>query len=133
MNRLKEKKEEKAKPKKKGNKVTRSVVDVLNGNFLSKENAIKHLPYLFFLTGILICYIAYGYYSEKVVKDIAQLDRDLKELKSEETSIKSMMSFHSKQSQVEQKINGLELGLKVPVEPPYVIEVSNDQATQINE
>lgn len=136
MNRLKEKKEEQPKAKAVPNaasKVTRSVVDVLNGNFLSKENAVKHLPYIFFLTFILISYIAYDYYAEKVVKQITQLDKELGELKTEETDIKSELSIDSKQTQVVRKVTELNLGLLVSIEPPQKIVVDQETYETLKE
>jgi hypothetical protein len=132
MNKIKEKKEEKPKTKAKGNKVTRSVVDVLNGNFLSKENAITHLPYLFFLTFILISYIAYGYYAEKVVKEIAQIDKKINTLKWEETNEKSKLSFRSKPSEVKRQVDRWELELD-KTEPAEVIVLTKEQVAAYNE
>lgn len=126
MNRLKDKEEsktsEKPKPiKKGGNKVARSVLNVLNGNFLSKENMVKHLPYLFFLTFILVCYIGYGYFAEKTVKELNRVAKELKELRAEETTIKSNLSKRSKQSQVAAAV--APFGLVESLDPPFKIEV----------
>ncbi len=125
-NKLKEQKETtegtaKEKVSKKENKIARSIIDVLNGSFLSRDNVLKHLPYLFFLTFMVICYIGYGYYTDKTLREISQVDSELKELKSEYISSKSELSYMSKQSQV--AIVAQSLGLKESIEPPKKIVV----------
>ena len=96
------KKEDKPKVKKEAGKVSRSLANIFSGNFLSKDNVVSFLPFMFFLTFIGILYIANGYYAEKVVRDLHRTGNDVKELRSEYITIKSDLNFKSKQSQVAQ-------------------------------
>jgi hypothetical protein len=104
-NRFKEKpeqqEEEKVKvPRKPQGKVARSITAVISGSFLSSEQTIRLLPFIFFLCFLAICYIANGYYAEQKVKQMNKISNELKELKSEYIITKSDLMFVSKQSEV---------------------------------
>ena len=101
--------------------LARTFIGVLNGSFLTKENAVQRLPLLFFLTLLLICYIANTHYAEKTVREIDKLNRDLKELSSEYISTKSDLMFRSKQSEVAKSVE--HMGIKESVVPPKKITV----------
>lgn len=127
MNKFKEKeepKQEAPKPPKKQSKVTRSVVDVVSGSFLSQEQTLKFLPFIFFLALMAICYIANGYYAEEKIRQLNNVNKDLKELRSEYITTKSDLMFISKQSEVAKA--ALELGIKESVVPPQKIIVKTD-------
>ncbi len=99
----------------------RALVRFLNGNFLSREEVIARLPYFFFLAFLMICYIAYGYYTEKTVKELYKVRGEVKELRSEYITTKSELMFKSKRSEVVQATEPL--GLKESTEPPEKIVI----------
>ncbi len=103
------KKEEKPKVKKEAGKVSKSLANIFSGNFLSKDNVVSFLPFMFFLTFMGILYIANGYYAEKVVRDLHRTGNDVKELRSEYITIKSDLNYKSKQSQVAQATESIEV------------------------
>ena len=117
MNQFKEK--EKETKKIKPGKVTKSFIDVINGNFLAKEGVVNSLPYIFFLTLIALCYIGNGYYAEDTVRDINNMNNQLKELRSEYLTTKSELMFKSKQSEVASALEPM--GIKESVVPPKKI------------
>ncbi|MDQ3108582.1 MAG: FtsL-like putative cell division protein [Bacteroidota bacterium] len=115
-----------AEPKRKssgGNIVTRNVSSVLTGAFLSKERAVKALPFIFFLTFVFLLYIANGYYAEGQIRQQNKLTNELKELRSEFIISKSELSDLSKQSEVAKRLELL--GVKESVEPPRKIIVNS--------
>ena len=117
MNQFKEK--EKETKKIKPGKVTKSFIDVINGNFLATEGVVNSLPYIFFLTLIGLCYIGNGYYAEDTVRDINNMNNQLKELRSEYLTTKSELMFKSKQSEVASALEPM--GIKESVVPPKKI------------
>lgn len=128
MNRFKEtpqqetsQQEKKRTTSKKSGKIIRYFLNILSGNFLSKDNVINQLPFILFLTLIGLGYIANGYLAEKLVRDISQISSQLKELKSEYIIIKSELMFMSNQSQVARA--SASLGLKESTVPPRKIVV----------
>ena len=78
-------------------------MSIISGNFLAKENVVKSLPFVFYLTLLGILYIANGYNAEKLVRELDDVNDELKELRSEYITIKSDLNYESKQSQVAEK------------------------------
>lgn len=112
------------------NVVTRNVGSVLTGAFLSKERALKALPFIFFLTFVTLLYIANGYYAEGQIRKQNKLTNELKELRSEFIISKSELSDLSKQSEVAKRLEAT--GVKESVEPPRKILV-NSKPKPVNE
>ena len=113
--------EKKSTPKKQGNKVARSVLNIFSGSFLSKDYVILQLPFILFLTVVGLGYIANGYYAEKSVREISHINTELKELKSEYIISKSELMFMSNQSEVAHSV--APSGLKESTVPPKKIVV----------
>jgi hypothetical protein len=128
MNKFKEipEEEEEVKKPRKQSKITRSISDVVSGNFLSKEAVIKYLPFIFYLAILAICYIANGYYAEEKVRELNKVTNDLKELRSEYIISKSDLMFISKQSEVAKATTSL--GIKESVVPPKKILLKKETA-----
>ncbi|MCK6640178.1 MAG: hypothetical protein L6Q81_08830 [Bacteroidia bacterium] len=126
-NTVKEKKEPETqtKPQQKssgGNIVTKTIGSVMSGSFLSKEAAIKAVPFMFFLTLVALLYISNGYYAEDQIRRMNKLTNELKELRSEYIISKSELAAVSKQTEV--AVRALSLGVKESVEPPSKIVVN---------
>ncbi|MCB0401607.1 MAG: hypothetical protein KDD41_05950 [Flavobacteriales bacterium] len=127
MNTLKE--EKKAKESKEPSKVSRSLASVFSGNFLSSDNVVKQLPFIFFLTFLGILYIANGYYAQRTVRELQKVNDELKALRSEYITIKSDLNYNSKQSQVAQATEPY--GIKESTVPPTKIVVTPDEMKKI--
>ena len=118
MNKIKE---EKAIKVKRPGKVVRSLLDVVNGNFLTSDSMVSLLPFILFLTLVALIYIANGYYAENKVRAINKMTTELKELRSEYITTKSELMFRSKQSEVARSLESY--GIKESVVPPKKIVV----------
>lgn len=90
---------------------------------MSKESALSILPFLFFLTVLGMLYIANKHYAEKNIRQIEKINKELKELKWEHLTAKSILMSKSKQSEVA-KITKI-FGLNEAVAPPTKIVVEN--------
>ena len=115
---------------KKPNKIARSVLNIFSGNFLSKDNVTRLLPFILFLTLVGLGYIANGYYAEKSIREISHINTEIKELKSEYITNKSELMFMSNQSEVAHA--AAPLGLKESTVPPkkIIVKVSTDTQSQ---
>jgi len=123
--------DEKPKEKKSENKISKSLLGLFSGDFLSQENIVSRLPYIFFLTFLGILYISNGYYAEKTVTEWYQVGNELKELHSEYITTKSDLNFKSKQSQVAEAV--VEQGVKESIIPPTKILVDDEEFKKISE
>ena len=119
-NKLKELK--KKKEISKGNSPFTSLV---SGNFLGKENIVKHLPFISFLSLLMLLYIANGYYAEDTVRALNRVANDLKEMRSEYISTKSELMFRSKQSEIAKLLGKYEV--RESVVPPKKLVVTKDK------
>ena len=99
--------------------VEKSLQSVLGGTFLTREKALKMLPYLFFLAMLAIIYIANIYVAERKTRQIKDINTDLKELRYEYISTKSELMFLSKQSQVAKRLESS--GIRESRVPPEKI------------
>ena len=128
MNTLKTSKE-KVQKEKHSKSFTKLLANFFSGDFLSKENVVSSLPYIFFLTFLGILYIANGYQAEKIIRRLNKVSDNLKELRSEYITIKSDLNFQSKQSQIAQTTE--KMGIKESTIPPTKIVVNQEDMQKI--
>jgi hypothetical protein len=91
-----------------------------NISILPGQNfSARLIPYTLFMLGIALVYIANSYYSEKTVREIDKIGRELKTLRSEYISGRSELMFNSKQSEVAKSV--APLGVVESTEAPRKI------------
>ena len=101
-----------------GKVVARSLVDIINGNILTNKYSLKQVPFMMFITGITLLYIANSYYAEKKIRQISKVTNELKELRSEYITSMSKLMFVSKQSEVAKTAEEMGLQIKESTNPP---------------
>ncbi|HMW98640.1 MAG: hypothetical protein JST41_09705 [Bacteroidetes bacterium] len=136
MNKLREKKEEPGEaPKKKAAgkpaRLPRALISVLNGSFLTKESVLSNMPFILFCAGLGLAYIAYGYWTERTVRELDRTNGELKEMRSEYLTVRSHLEQAQQQSHVADDISAL--GLKESRTPPTLITVDEDQLEKPSE
>ena len=99
----KKKGEKKVKKKKEGN---RMLVQLMNGEFLSKDNFIGNLPFLFYVGFLLVVMIGWGYYGETVTKQQVHLKKELGELNSEYFTLGSEYNTRRGRRQTADRLKG---------------------------
>ena len=93
--------------------------DIVDGSLLTRDKVVKQLPFVLFLTMIIILYIANRYHSEKLVRRTLKMQTELKELRAESISTASELEYISRQSQVARLIDEKNMDLKQSEKPPY--------------
>lgn len=106
-------------------RMPRAFINVLNGSFLTKRNVLGNMPFILFCAGLMIAYIAYGYHTERIVRNLSTTDGELKELRSEYITVRAQLEKTEQQSQVAAGIG--ELGLRESRVPPVKITVEKDE------
>jgi len=125
MNRYKEIKEEKKVSKKatrKPSRVTKSFVDVLNGNMLTRDYVVSNLPFICFLTFLMLAYIGMGYYADRNARKIEEIENTLVELNSEHISLKTELNMISNPAQIADSTKSMGL-VESRDFPPRIIKV----------
>lgn len=110
------------KPKKEGKKSGgRLVVQILNGEFLSKDWFIKNLPFTFYIGFLLVVLIGWGYYGETMTKKEVQMQEELSELNSEYFTLSSEYITIRGRQQIKDRLAGT--GLEESRTTPKKIKV----------
>lgn len=128
MSELIEKVEEKKpkRPKKDRSKAAaparKTFVSIVNGDFFSRDNLIKNLPFFAYITFLLVLYIGYGYYVEKTSANIADLQEQSLELKADENNENAYYNQVSMYSHIED--SSAVIGVGPSLVPPVKIQVS---------
>ena len=102
-----------------------SVWDIFDGTVLTRDIVTRQLPFVLFLTFLIILYIGNRYHAEKVIRETMKLQTELKELRARSISTASELEFISRQSEVAKRVDDLSLGLKEAVNPPMKIIVES--------
>lgn len=127
MNRMRETPPEKKRPAKASGpmRLPKSLISLLSGNFLTREQMVGNMPFILFLAGLSVVCIAYGYHAERVVRDMDATGSALKEQRAEYISVRAELEKQEQQSQVAGRIGAL--GLKESRVPPVKVKVDEDQ------
>ena len=100
-----------------------SVWDVFDGSLLTRNTVVRQLPFVLFITFLIILYIGNRYHAEKVIRETMQLQTEVRELRARAISTASELEFISRQSEVAKLINKRSMGLQEAVDPPIKITV----------
>ncbi len=117
--------EEKKKDAGKPARFPRALISVMNGSFLTKEAVLGNMRFILFCAGLMLAYIAYGYWTERTVRQLEKTNAELKEMRSEYLTVRSHLEQAQQQSHVAGDIESL--GLKESKTPPMRITVEEDQ------
>ncbi len=124
VNKIKETPVEKAPRKVPKIAVGGTVQNVLGGDFLKKQGAVRLLPYLLFLALLIMLYIANTYYAERKERSIQALQKELKEYRKEYITTRSELMKQSQQSEVARRLAGINI-FESRVPPIKVIHKSS--------
>lgn len=86
---------------------------------ISNEWMLKQIPFALFIVLLLLIHIWNVHHNERIVRHTDQLNKEIKELRSEYISILSELMSQSKQSNVAAKLDTL--GIKELTTPPIKI------------
>jgi hypothetical protein len=94
------------------------IKELIDGTFLVRENVIKQLPFVLFLTFIGVIYIGNRFHAEHMVRQINELKIEVGNLRAEQITITSELMNISRPSEVAVLVESKGLGLKESMEPP---------------
>ncbi len=98
-----------------------SLRSFLDGSLLLKDVVLKQLPFLFYLAVLAIILIANRYHAEKVFVKTEQVEKEIRELRSEKISVQSELMNKSRQHEVLKQLKACGSDLEISDEPPYKI------------
>lgn len=101
--------------------MAKGLLNALNISHHSTEWVFRNFSFLLFLGFLALLYIANAHFAEKEVRQIQALQKEIKELKWQYTSIKSETMYKSIQSQMDATLEPV--GLDLANKGPKVIDV----------
>ena len=124
---IKEEKNEEIIPQKSSrSKVSKSLIRFMNMfGFFNRNQVVHSMPFILFVTLLIIGYIANSYYAEHIIREIDKTKTDLKENRAQYISIMSKLMFQSNQSEVAKVLGPF--NIKESTEPPgkiFITEVN---------
>lgn len=117
----KAKRKAKAKSNKSKSKGPGMFVQILNGDFLSKEFMLGNLGFIFFVMFLLLLTVGKGYYGKELSKEVVKTQEELDEVTSDYFEAKARLEEETQRIKL---VNQLEpRGVKETVNPTKVIKV----------
>ena len=98
--------------------------EIISGDLLQRGRVVQNLPFLLYLTFLMLVYIAYGYNVDNSVRKINSLDKKGEELYSELQTALELYDQESLQSKIAEKTS--KWGVYESKDPPKKIELSNE-------
>lgn len=92
--------------------------------FVSTDDATRALPFILFVAFLGMVYIANKHLSEKNVRSIFKLNKEVYELGVDYKTTKAELAYKSTLTEVAKKVDTL--GIKVSVEPPQKLTITDD-------
>ena len=98
----------------------KNVLSFLNIDFLLKEDSMKNWRMLFFISILAMISIASGHSADKKIYQIANLNNDLKRVKSKFVENKSQLMFLKLETRVSKRL--IEIGVGPSKEQPIMLK-----------
>lgn len=117
---VKEKKQTK-RPRQKVEKKPSAFVQILNGDFLTKEFMLGNLSFIFFVMLLLLLTVSKGYYGKKLSDDVNKTQSELNELTSDHFEAKTRLEEETQRVKLVDEL--APRGLKETVNPTKVIRI----------
>lgn len=102
-----------------------SIVQIMNGDFLTKEFVLKNIGFIFFIMFLLLLVVSKGYYVNQLAKEIKLTEEEISLINAEYVDVKANLEVKTRRSNLIQKLKGT--GLKETLTPTKVIKVSTSQ------
>jgi hypothetical protein len=100
-------------------KASDSMVQIMNGDFLTKEFALNNLAYIFFVMFLLVLLVSKGYYVNQLATEINKTEEELGQITADYIESKAKLEEETKRTNLIQKLEST--GLRETVNPTKVV------------
>lgn len=101
--------ENKTSSKKSTGKKPNAFMQILNGEFLTKEFFLSNLGYIFFIMGLLLVIVSKGYYGKQLIDETNNTQRELDQKAAEYIEAKSRLEFVTRRYKLVEKLKSRDL------------------------
>lgn len=116
------KKKKNAQKKEKKSTKPNAFIQILNGEFLTKEFMLNNLNFIFFLLLLLLLIVSKGYYGKQLSDNVTKTQEDLNEITSEYFESKAKLEEITRRMVLVEQLESS--GLKETVNPTKVIRIN---------
>lgn len=102
-----------------------SIVQIMNGDFLTREFVLKNMGFIFFVMFLLLLVVSKGYYVNQIAKEIKLSEEEISLINAEYVDVKANLEVKTRRTNLIQKLEGT--GLKETLTPTKVIKVSTSK------
>lgn len=122
----KKKKRKSAKKKKqtKTESKPNAFIQILNGDFLTKEFMVNNLNFIFFIMLLMLLLVGKGYYGKQLTADVLNTQKELNDVTSDYFETKARLEEETQRTQLFERLE--KTGLKETVNPTKVIRIKKD-------
>ncbi|MBW2962640.1 FtsL-like putative cell division protein [Mesonia aestuariivivens] len=99
----------------------KGVYDIFKGKFLISDDALKNWSFILFCTALAIVMIACSHSAERKVHQIAKINKEVRELRSEHVDLEKNLMRLKMESTILKQLDGTGLGLSKT--PPQKIVI----------
>lgn len=101
--------ESKTSSKKNTVKKPNAFMQILNGEFLTKDFFLSNLSYIFFIMGLLLIIVSKGYYGKQLIDETNKTQRELDQKAAEYIEAKSRLEFVTRRYKLVEKLKSRDL------------------------
>jgi hypothetical protein len=102
-----------------------SIIQIMNGDFLTREFVLKNMGFIFFVMFLLLLVVSKGYYVNQLAKEIKLSEEEISLINAEYVDVKANLEVKTRRTNLIQKLEGT--GLKETLTPTKVIKVSTSK------
>ena len=102
--------------------IRKSFVHVFGGNVLTENFFVRNLTFIVVLVVIMVLFISHRYTVLQPIAEMEHLKVELKDAKYESLDISSDLTEASRQGQIEKRVEGSGLELRINNQPVYRIQ-----------
>ncbi len=100
---------------------SKSAVQIMNGDFLTRRFFVNNLSYIFFVVFLLILLVTKGYYVNYLANDIARTEKEVGDMMADYVEKKAALEEMTRRTELIEQLRPM--GLKETINPTKVIRV----------
>lgn len=108
---------------KSGGKQSKTMVQIMNGEFLTKTFFLNNLTYIFFVIFLLVLIVTKGYYVNQLADDIADTETEVGNITADYVETKAALEELTRRTELIERLSPL--GLRETVNPTKVIRIKD--------
>ncbi len=104
---------------------SKSAVQIMNGDFLTRGFFVNNLSYIFFVVFLLILLVTKGYYVNYLANDIARTEKEVGDMMADYVEKKAALEEMTRRTELIEQLRPM--GLKETINPTKVIRVKEKE------